>query len=296
MVLKRVSGAAGSGAGGFLGGFFNNPGVVIIAALAVVFVFFSGDIRKAFGSLGESIGSIGDVQLPDITLPTFNFPEITFPTFEFPEITLPELPDFSFLEGIFGAAPQPVPTPPPAGVIETEELGPVTTPEGCTVDENGIIRCPTPPTFDASQFVTPEELAERLVEPEPFTPPIQETIAPTLELPEGFVGEGISFQGGTIFQRDPCFMSLSEIIDAGLARSASAAADLKARACSENVTEEPVDFPTTFDFGTSTGSGLLPGEEQIVTGGATLESEEQRAACVTCELFGLNCPICRGEI
>jgi len=161
--------------------------------------------------------------------------------------------------------------------------GPGTTtefPEGCTVTPEGIISCPTPPTFDVcAEFPElcqqPEQMFQETMEQieQPFQPPV--------ELPGGFVGGGVSFEGGTIFQRDPCFMTLNEIIEAGLARSASAAANLKAIACSENVTQEPSDFPESFDFGTN-----VPGP--------TPESEAQRAACTSCELFGLNCGICSG--
>jgi len=295
MVIKQVSGAAGAGAGGFAGGLFSSPTFIILGALAVILLFFQGDIRKAFGNLGKI----------DITLP--DFPEITLP--EFPTITLPEFPEFPELPdfgqifedffNIFNGG-EPTPEPPPAGVTETP-IGPVTTPEGCTVDPvTGIIECPTPPTFDVcDQFpelcepcgpneeriggicrpISFEEPEPPFDEPEPFQPPIE--LPPEFEFtqpdPEG------QFGGGAIFERDPCFMTLNEIINAGLADSASAAANLKAIACSANVTEEPSDFPIDFDFGTNIGE-------------PTLESEEKKAACVSCQLFGLNCPICSGTL
>jgi len=77
-------------AGGFLGGILNNPGAVVIALGLGALLFFRGDIRKAFGSIGEGFGQIN---LPDITLPTINLPEIKFP--EFP--AFPEFPDFGNL-------------------------------------------------------------------------------------------------------------------------------------------------------------------------------------------------------
>jgi len=110
--------------------------------------------------------------------------------------------------------------------------------------------------------------------PEPFQPPVQ--------LPTGFEGGGISFEGGTIFETPDCFLSLSQIIDK-YGVTASQAADIKAQSCSENITDEPTDFPVGFDFGTNLGQ-------------PTLESEEQIAACTSCQLFGLNCPICAGTI
>ncbi len=60
-------------------------------ALAVVLLFFQGDIRKAFGSFGESLGEgFGNI---DISLPEINLPDITFPEITFPEITFPDFPN-----------------------------------------------------------------------------------------------------------------------------------------------------------------------------------------------------------
>jgi len=103
MVIERFAkkGAAvtGSGIGGFFGGLFSSPSFLILGALGVALLFFAGDIRKAFGSLGENFGK---VELPDITLPTFNFPQIEFPSFEFPDIQFPsfdiDFPDIQFPE------------------------------------------------------------------------------------------------------------------------------------------------------------------------------------------------------
>jgi len=112
-------------------------------------------------------------------------------------------------------------------------------------------------------------------------------------LPPGFeinVTPGSMVPGGSINETPiTCNSSLGFIIDK-LGVSASQAADIRAQACN--------DFGG-FDFGTNTGSGFGPGDDPlgpIVTGGATLESEEQRAACTTCEMFGLNCGICQGSI
>jgi len=100
LVIERFakSGArvAGTGAGSFLGGFFNNPGVVVIAGVAIALFLFRDRISAAFGSLGESIGGIGNFEFPDITLPTINFPAINFP-----DITFPSFGDFNFPD--FGA-------------------------------------------------------------------------------------------------------------------------------------------------------------------------------------------------
>jgi len=83
-------------AGSFIGGIFNNPGILILGALTIALLFFQKDIRSAFGSLGESIGGgLGDI---NIQLPEIKFPEFKFPEFKLPEIKLPDItfPDFNF--------------------------------------------------------------------------------------------------------------------------------------------------------------------------------------------------------
>jgi len=324
----RAAEAGGRGAGGFLGGLFNNPGVVAIALGIGALLIFGGDIRKAFGSLGESIGSIGDVQFPDITLPEINFPEITFP--EFPDFT-------SIFENFFnqfgGGEPGPVDIVP--GPVDPGGTGPGETtvfPPGCTLGPNGIIECPTPPTFDVCSEFPELCQGEPLPGPgdpilpgpgasiigggptdpvcvdiplitggsfntctgeasEPISPPVQEPFMPPVELPGGFVGGGPSFEGGTIFETtDESCQDLSCVIDRNPGFTASQAADRLA---------EIQGTLGDFDFGTNTGSGFGPGDDPtgpIVTGGATPESEAQRAACTSCELFNLNCAACQGLI
>jgi len=311
MVINMVKVARS--AGSFLGGIFNNPGIVILGALAIALLFFQKDIRNAFGSLGESFGQI------DITLPTIEFPEITFP--EFPQFELPPPPDFSglfdFLGNLFGNGNGGL-LPPPPGTEPTEGLGDVTTPPGCTVNALGQIECPTPPTFDVCQAfpelcatepeVTPpgciRSPAGVLICPGDFEgpppinggfigppPPPDEPFQPPVDLPPGFEGGGPSFEGGTIFESsDAGCQTLSCVLNANPGFTASQAAD--------RLAELQGTFGD-FDFGTNTGSGFGPGDDPtggIVTGGATLESEAQRAACVTCEMFGLNCDACQGSL
>jgi len=290
MVAKRAAGVAGSAAGGAAGGFLNNPGALaaigIIVTIVTTLLVFRKDISEFFSGLGQ-------ITLPEITLPTIEFPDITFPDFpditfpEFPDITFPDFPDFSEFFNFFGGGPPPPPVHiPPGPVTPDVPPGPGTTtefPPGCTFDPvTGIIDCPEGgPTFDAcAEF---PDLPQCQPEMDPITPPPGPVFPGEPELPPGFVGGGPSFEGGTIRPRDPCFMTLNELIESGLASSASEAANVRAIACSENVTEEPFDFPESFDFGTN-----VPGP--------TTESEAQRAACTSCDLFGLNCPICRGEI
>jgi len=102
-----VAKQAGQAAGGFAGGFFNNPGVVatvgIVAAIGLGLLFFQNDIRRFFGTtIPEAIGSIGDIQLPSINFPDITLPEITFPSL--PDITFPDfnisLPSLDELPGV----------------------------------------------------------------------------------------------------------------------------------------------------------------------------------------------------
>jgi len=85
MVLKRLSEAGGRGAGGFVGGIANNPGIILIlVALGGLFIF-RDKISEGFSSIGQGIADfeLPGISLPDITFPSFefDFPEITFPDF-----------------------------------------------------------------------------------------------------------------------------------------------------------------------------------------------------------------------
>jgi len=324
MVLERFAkkgaAVAGAGAGGFAGGFFSSPTFLILGALVVGLVFFGSDIRKAFAGFGENLGQI---QLP--SLPSIEFPDITFPDITFPSLDI-DFPDISasfgaageqagqfftglqeqfnqFLEGIGGNGGGGLPLPPdvpdtglipdvatvcPCGSRVVQDImGDVQ--QTCIPCPEEMVPLPGDPSFIGP--VQPDEMfsldtfgqTEQKIEEE-FA-----QVMDQLELPGGFVGAGPSFEGGTIFETPIENLSLSQIIDQ-FDVTASQAADIRARAQD--------DFGS-FDFGTNTGSGFGPGDDPLtdplVTGGATLGSEEQRAACVSCELYGLNCPICRGE-
>jgi len=146
-------------AGGFLGGIFNNPGIIILGALAVVLLFFQGDIRKAFASLGEGISEgFGNI---NIDLPEFNLPDITFP-----DISFPSFGDISF--------PQ-FPNLPPGG-----EAGIPLDPEG--VNPPSAPTAPTPIDVALSEGATPQDIAEIIgidptdpnQDPTKFLPPVEE--------------------------------------------------------------------------------------------------------------------------
>lgn len=84
-------------AGGFLGGLFNNPGLVALGALAIGLFLFRDKISEFFQGAFDDFGKI---ELPSITLPEIKFPE--FPSF-------PEFPDFF--------PPQQQPLNPPAPIF-----------------------------------------------------------------------------------------------------------------------------------------------------------------------------------
>jgi len=217
MVAKR--------AGQFAGGFLNNPGALaaigIVVSIITTLVIFRNDIRDFFGGISEGFGNI------DITLPTISFPEITFPTFELPSFELPsfELPSF---EDIFM-----VPAPEPVGTEIDIALS-----EGATVEDiqNIIGIDPDDPNQDPTKFLppVPEEGDPDFIGPiqpdepfmlpeiEPAPIPLPDPISPIT----GFGGP--SFEGGTIFETPIENLSLNQIIEMGLAETASEAANLLA--------------------------------------------------------------------
>jgi len=223
-------------AGQFAGGFFNNPGVVILGALAIVFLFFRGDIRQAFASIGEGFGQI-NIEAPDITFPPIN---IGFPD-PFPEATAggDPVPLSQPGEGLLNPADMPTdPTPvdvalnPPPGVEPTpiSEINPEF-PESSLFEFNppGIVgfgvlgenlQGISEETATAAGIVpgTSFEDAIRLLDqflagdtgaavtPAPAPTPTQEGAIVVGE--ESALGGGPSFEGGTT-----TFANLDEIVD-----------------------------------------------------------------------------------
>jgi len=244
--MVNVPEAAGRGAGGFLGGLFNNPGVVILGGLAIALAFFSGDIRRAFGSLGESIsGGLVNIELPDIQLPTINFPEITLPS----------------IGDIFGGGPS------------EPESAPLTPPGAGEFNPADQPVLPTDIDIALSEGATPSDIAQMIgfpdIDPNLFQPPGQDV--PQTPVPEGpsvitpagvdigpflglepvtpavpiplpppispITGGGPSFEGGTIFETPIENLSLSQIIDQFMV-TASQAADIQAQAIGFTPEEE----------------------------------------------------------
>jgi len=197
-------------AGQFAGGFFNNPGIVailgILISVAVPLIVFRKQISEFFSQ---------GIQLPDITLPTINLPSLpSLPSFELPSFELPsfEFPDIS------------LPT------IELPNLGeifagPTTEREGEPIDftESGMAaargaRGGTDETQEDSFQSQPIDVIQ--------TPNVQSL----LETGQQFFGAGPSFIGGFVGPTPFEFLSLNQIIEMGLASSASEAASLRAEA------------------------------------------------------------------
>jgi len=300
-------------AGSFLGGIFNNPGIIIIAAVGLALFIFRDKISEAFASIGQGFGNVSV--------------EVGGATDEAVGGAIDSASDFfgnlgGFFEDFFGGITGGLGGGGAGFPPDVEDIGLMTDEEraACECGTNIIqdiqgdvsetcIPCEGAPGSEGAEIIGggstepicidvpnlltggtfntctgEEKFPEPPSEPEEPEPPFE----PPIDLPPDFEGGGVSFEGGTIFETPLCNKSIGQIA-AEFGISASAAANMKFIECEQS----------DFDFGTNTGSGFGAGDDQsggIVTGGATLESEEKRAACVTCELFGLNCPICAGTI
>ena len=247
-------------AGQFAGGFFNNPGVIILGALAIVLLFFRGDIRQAFASIGEGFGQI-NIEAPDITFPPIN---IGLPGISdvFPEATAggDPVPLSQPGEGLVNPADAPTdPTPvdvalnPPLGVEPTpvSEINPEF-PESSLFEFNppGIVgfgvlgenlQGITEETAAAAGIVpgTSFEDAIRLLEQflSGGAAMVAESTAPTpISIQEGAIvvgeesalGGGPSFEGGvtTFANLDEIVDSLSEVLQIFPSLTASQARDV----------------------------------------------------------------------
>ncbi len=285
-------------AGGFLGGFTNNLGVVGIAIALGGLLIFRDKISNFFQSGFDSIGSgLGDI---NVNLPAINLPAINFPDFNFPDITNIFGDDSSSIAGetvpsgddgttVFIPADTTVnpdgtvssDTPPLLNLDDesrAEALAALEAGRARSAAENALAAIPESEDISGAEFASARNVDE-------FQKRLDTDFGGELlpDLPAGFEGGGVSFIGGSIFETQPS--SLSDFVDQGLTASQAANA----------LAIQNDDFGD-FDFGTNTGSGLSPINDQIITGGATLESEGQRAACLSCRLFGLNCPLCNGTL
>jgi len=296
MVINMVS--ASKSAGSFLGGIFNNPGVVILGAVAIGLLFFGPGIQRAFADLGKSIsGGITGIKFPDITLPSFNFPEITLPDFSLPDFSLPDFSNvfeapsealggigeqatdlFTNLQNQFnafigGTETMALETPP----IIVEDTGliedPATTcPCGSTIiqDIQGNVNQQCDPCAEVSEMVPP--VINGTPSPEP-SPPIDfgVTIPPSLVgETQGFTGGGPSFIGGSIFETPIANLSLSQIINMFMV-SASQAANILQTAQGFTEQEEQFLNQGPVDVGGFIAGGPPVTSEQFVGQGLTPE-------------------------
>jgi len=318
MVLNRLSEAGGRGAGGFLGGISNNPGVIIIlVALGGLFIF-RDKISEGFASIGQGIADfeLPGISLPDITFPSFDFdfPEITFPDFNIDfgdplgdiskgfemfageqqsnfDNFVKQVTDFFNIGGSQDLdLPPDVPN---TGLLSQEDILNCQCGTSIVQDSMGDVQQLCLPCDDEIIVVPPSggigvsDSIETFITPgekqiEDSFQGIMEKVISSIPGMQAFIGGGPSFIGGAINPIPLCNKSIGEIAEE-FGISASAASNKKFIECEES----------NFDFGTNTGSGLLPGETSIVTGGATLESEAIKAACTSCQLFNLNCEQCR---
>jgi len=239
LVAKKAAGVAGAAAGGAAGGFFNNPGVIAIVGIAITLITTLLIFRK---DIGEFFSGFGQIEFPEITFPSFpditfpSFPDITFPkfpTFEFPEFPTFELPTFE-LPPFFGGGGGAPPTGPPLVPIECECGTAIVQDEFGNITQT-CIECAAIPEPGDPGFIGPVQPDEPFMLPEiPFEE--EPMIGPTL--PPGFVGGGPSFEGGTIFETPLENLTLNQIIEMGLAETASEAASLQAEAIGFTPEEE----------------------------------------------------------
>lgn len=273
--------AKAKAAGQFLGGILNNPAVVIIAIVGIALFIFRDRISGAFASVGEGFGNI-NIQLPE--LPTFEFPSLP----ELPTFALPDVPDvFGDIGGaVVGAGEQTV------GFFEGIQQqindfisgigggeGTPMFPGAGTPEDPFII----PPGGGGTGVSIEDELTVVFTPGQPSPFPI-EVLDP--EAGGEFGGGGPSFEGGFIFENP--IDTLSEVLAAFPQLTASQAADFLAEFSGILPSELPFIDPDITNITAPTGevAGNVGPEE--------LAEQEQIAACTSCQLFGLNCPLCNG--
>lgn len=207
-------------AGQFAGGFFNNPGVIILGIAIAFIAFFRGDIRSAFGSIGEGLVNI---EAPTINLPSF--PDISFPSIN---LGIPS----PFPEATAGGDPVPL-SQPGEGLVNPADAPTDPTPVDILISQGETDpRIINPEAFDPEQ-------APQLFDPTQFQPPIPGTTgepSPPAPTPEGVIvvpeedpfgiGGGPSFEGGTTVFGGGIVDTLSEVLAVFPSLTASQARDV----------------------------------------------------------------------
>jgi len=266
-------------AGSFLGGFFNNPGLVAIAGIGIALFIFRKPIQEAFANFGTSIGNLGNITLPEIKLPEIKLPDITLPG-------LPTLPDITF-PPIFGSNPI-LPNPPP------EFFPPVIPTDEEIVAPGDISNCECGGVLQ-NQFGVNFVVCNQCTGP--FQGPIQPPLIPGniedtfgnlppqdgIDVgPESPFGGGPSFEGGKTTFGDNLIDSLSEVLNIFGNLTASQASNLLADNPglsgnefaqidpfgSSSISSEGIDPDQIFNNSSGDFSGLTPEQiANILTGG-----------------------------
>lgn len=199
-----------------------------------------------------------DIQFPSIEFPSIEFPSIEFPSFEFPSIPgitgpVQEIPTLeigevaepgSLLEGFIGG-PQGPQLPPDKNLFQTvfEILfGQPATP----AEEFVFERADLPPTAGSLEslfgpggsLVQPAIAEEEGFQTQPIDIIQDPGVQTTLETGQQFEGGGVGFIGGFVTETPIEFLSLNQIIEMGLASTASEAASLRAEAIGFTPAEE----------------------------------------------------------
>jgi len=285
-----------------------SPNLLIGVGGIIAAVFLVNEIRKAGGDLQNALSGIELPSIGDIT-----FPEINFPEFKFPNI-FGEDDSSSQLAGE---------TVPFGGQGST-----ITIPQDTIVNPDGTVTSSTPPLLDLSdaerdaaliareqnlartgaenilsdtsefEFGDAEIIAARneaefrarqqeqiaIEQEQELGPAIVETT-----LDQEFIGGGPSFIGGII--RENPIDTLSEVINLFPGITASQASDFL-RETGGSVLPSEIDL---IDQNIKNIVASIAGENVQVgtTSISDLESEANRAACISCQMFGLNCDICR---
>jgi len=178
--------------------------------------------------------------LPDINLP--GLPDITFPTINFPELPTIEFPDFSNIGQQITEA---------AGAVLNPQGAPTTESEGMPIDFTDVGMA----AARGARGGATDEVLEEGVQAQPIGIIPTPTVQTTLETGQQFFGGGPSFIGGFVTETPVEFLSLNQILEMGLASSASEAASLRAEARGFTPEEEMFLMQGPVDVGGFMGGG-----------------------------------------